>query len=48
LDLPDVRKVLENDGSDVLKMRPGEVETYFAAEVTKWHAVIAKGHIKFE
>jgi tripartite-type tricarboxylate transporter receptor subunit TctC len=48
LDLPDVRKVLENDGSDVLKMRPGEVETYFAAEVTKWHAVITKGHIKFE
>lgn len=48
LDLPDVRKVLENDGSDVLKMSPGEVGMYFAAEVTKWRDVIAKGHIKFE
>lgn len=48
LDLPDVRKVLESDGSDVLKMTPGKVGTYFAAEVTKWHDVIAKGHIKFE
>lgn len=48
MDLPDVRKVLENDGSEVLKVRPEELGRYFAAEVTKWRDVIAKGHIKFE
>ena len=48
MDLPAVRKVLENDGSDVVKMSPDELGTYFAAEVTKWRDVIVKGNIKFE
>ncbi len=46
--LPDVRKVLETDGSEVLKMTPVDVGNYFASEVTKWRDVIAKSHIRFE
>jgi tripartite-type tricarboxylate transporter receptor subunit TctC len=48
MDLPDVRRVLENDGSEIVKMTPDALGRYFAAEIAKWRDVIIKGNIKLE
>jgi tripartite-type tricarboxylate transporter receptor subunit TctC len=48
MDLPDVRRALENDGSEIVKMTPDELGRYFTAEIAKWRDVIIKGNIKLE
>lgn len=48
LDSAEVKKVLETDGADVIKMTPAQTGEFLQAEIKKWREVITNGKIVIE
>jgi tripartite-type tricarboxylate transporter receptor subunit TctC len=48
LDAPAVKKALETDGSDIIKISPAELGRYVSSEIAKWRDVMQKADIVLE
>jgi tripartite-type tricarboxylate transporter receptor subunit TctC len=47
-DLPEIRKRLEGDGAEMVKMTVPQANAFMVAEIGKWSAVVKRAGIKAE